>query len=27
VNDPDKLVKYGNVSCRFTSQDGKKVIY
>ena len=27
VNDIDKFNKYGNFSCRFSSLDGKKVLY
>jgi hypothetical protein len=27
VNDIDKFTKHGNFSCRFTSLDGKKVVY
>ena len=27
TNDPERFKKYGNFSCRFTSQDGSKVVY
>ena len=27
MNDPERLKKYGNFSCRFTSLDGKRVLY
>ena len=27
TNDPEKFKRHGNFTCRFTSADGKKVVY
>lgn len=27
INDPERIKKHGNFSCRFTSADGKRVVY